>query len=66
MTLYQLDATLVALNAGGKQMVLDPGEKMCPFGTVNWRHSGAGGISQSDKGIQISTTPEQSYKDNSP
>jgi hypothetical protein len=38
---------------------------MCPFGTVNWRHSGAGGINQSDKGIQISTTPEQSYKDNS-
>jgi hypothetical protein len=65
LTLYQLDATLVALNAGGKQMVLDPGEKMCPFGTVNWRHSGAGGINQSDKGIQISTTPEQSYKDNS-
>jgi hypothetical protein len=64
LTLNQLDTTLVALSAGGKQMVLDPGEKMCPFGTMNWRHSGAGGISQSDKGIQISTTPEQAYNDN--
>jgi len=64
LTLNQLDSTLVALTAGGKQMVLDPGEKMCPFGTVSWRHSGAGGISQSDKGIQISTTPEQAYSDN--
>ena len=54
LTLYQLDTTLVALTTGGKQMVLDPGEKMCPFGTVNWRRSGAGGINQSDKGIRIS------------
>ena len=64
LTLYQLDTTLVAVTAGGKQMVLDPGEKMCPFGTLNWRHAGAGGINQSDKGIQISSTPEQAYNDN--
>ena len=37
--LDQLDTTLVVLSTGGQQMVLDPGEKMCPFSTVNWRHS---------------------------
>ena len=45
--LDQLDTTLVVLSTGGQQMVLDPGEKMCPFSTVNWRHSYAGGIGQS-------------------
>ncbi len=64
LSLNQLDTTLVVLTAGGKQMVLDPGEKMCPFGTVNWRHSGVEGLSQSDKGIMISTTPELTYNDN--
>lgn len=64
MSLNQLDTTLVALTAGGKQMVLDPGEKMCPFGTVNWRHSGVQGLSQNGGGIQISTTPELAYNEN--
>lgn len=63
LTLDQLDSTLVAVNVGGKEMVLDPGEKMCPFGTVSWRHSGVKGISQSDKGIAFSTTPELGYND---
>lgn len=64
LTLDQLDTTLVALTAGGKQWVLDPGEKMCPFGTVSWHHSGVQGISQSDNGIQFSTTPELAFGDN--
>ncbi|HEY1805352.1 MAG TPA: DUF3857 domain-containing protein [Terracidiphilus sp.] len=60
----QLDTTLVALMTGGKEIVLDPGEKMCPFQTVNWRHSDAGGVSQSAQGITYSITPPQLYKDN--
>ncbi|MGH9560593.1 MAG: transglutaminase domain-containing protein, partial [Terracidiphilus sp.] len=64
LTLDQLDTTLVALTAGGKQMVLDPGEKMCTFGALNWRHSGVEGLSQSDKSVQFSTTPELAYNDN--
>ncbi|MGB0063191.1 MAG: DUF3857 and transglutaminase domain-containing protein [Terracidiphilus sp.] len=64
LNLEQLDTTLVAFTTGGKQMVLDPGEKMCPFGTVNWRHSGVEGLSQGDKAIMLSTTPELAYNDN--
>ena len=64
MSLDQLDTTLVILSAGGKQIVLDPGEKMCPFGTVNWRHSFASGLGESAQGLSIATTPSQDYKDN--
>jgi hypothetical protein len=53
MGLDQLDTTL------------DPGEKMCPFGTLNWRHSNARGLGQASQGVGVSTTPEQFYKANS-
>ncbi|HKN21078.1 MAG TPA: DUF3857 domain-containing protein [Terracidiphilus sp.] len=64
LNLDQLDTTLVVLSIGDQKIVLDPGEKMCPFQTVNWRHSYAGGIGQSAQGISYSVTPSQSYKDN--
>lgn len=63
-SLDQLDTTLVLLSSGGKETLLDPGEKMCPFGTVSWRHSAVRGLGQSSQGISISTTGEQVYKDN--
>jgi hypothetical protein len=64
LSLDQLDTTLVALTADGKQIVTDPGEKMCPFGTLSWRHAGVTGLGQSDKGILFSTTPELAFNDN--
>jgi hypothetical protein len=64
MSLDQLDTTVVVLSTGGKQVVLDPGEKMCPFQAVNWRHSYAGGIGQSAQGVSFSVTPAQAYRDN--
>jgi hypothetical protein len=64
MTLDQLDSTLVILNAGGKEVLLDPGEKMCPFGTVNWRHSDAGGLRQSADGPGRAVTPVQVFSAN--
>jgi transglutaminase-like putative cysteine protease len=64
MTLEQLDSTLVILNTGGKDVLLDPGEKMCPFGTVNWRHSDAGGLRQSADGPGRAVTPAQVFATN--
>jgi hypothetical protein len=61
MTLNQLDSTLVILNTGGKEVLLDPGEKMCPFGTVNWKHSDAGGLRQSADGPGRASTPAQVF-----
>ena len=64
MRLSQLDTTVVDLSTGGQDIVLDPGEKMCPFQTVNWRHSGAYGLGQGAQGLAIRATPMQQYKDN--
>jgi hypothetical protein len=64
LSLYQLDDTVVILSTGGKEIYLDPGEKMCPFQTVSWRHSGAGGIRQSAEGRSAAGSPLQSYPDN--
>ncbi len=64
MSIGQLDTTLVAVSIGGKEVVLDPGEKMCPFGTLSWRHSYASGIGQSAQGLSIVTTATQDYKEN--
>ena len=64
MSLDQLDTTLVILSTGGKEILLDPGEKMCPFQTVNWRHSNSGGLCQSAQGVLFAGTPSQQYNDN--
>jgi hypothetical protein len=64
LTMQQLDDILVVLNIDGKEIILDPGEKMCPFQTVSWRHSGAGGIMESAKANSLATSPEQIYTDN--
>ena len=64
MSLEQLDSTLVALSVGGKEILIDPGEKMCPFQTVSWKHSAAAGVGQSARGPSLISTPDQQYKDN--
>jgi hypothetical protein len=57
----QLDDDVVILSTGGKEIVLDPGEKMCPFELVHWRHSSAGGIRESADGRAAAITPDQLY-----
>ena len=60
----QLDDDIVILNTGGQELLLDPAEKMCPFGMLAWQHSGASGVRQSPDGHYSSTTPFQAYKPN--
>jgi hypothetical protein len=64
MNFGQFDTAMVILSIGGKETILDPGEKMCPFGTLNWKHSGAGAVRQSDHGAGFVVTPLQTYADN--
>jgi hypothetical protein len=61
----QLDTTIVLLSIGGQTITVDPGEKMCPFQTLNWKHSNAYGLRQDTKGQDISNTPLQDFKANS-
>lgn len=60
----QLDDDVIILDLNGQEILLDPGEKMCPFETVAWTHSGASGVRQSPDGHYSSTTPFQAYKPN--
>jgi hypothetical protein len=60
----QLDDDIVILSINGKEIVLDPGEKMCPFQTVHWKHSGASGIRQSADGRGLAVSPYQVYTAN--
>jgi hypothetical protein len=60
----QLDDDVVILSSGGKEIFLDPGEKMCPFQTLQWTHAGAMGIRQSAEGRAIQSTPSTPYAAN--
>jgi hypothetical protein len=64
LNFFQLDDFVIILSTGGKEIFLDPGEKMCPFEMVEWRHTGAGGIRQTDKGTGPSVTPLLPYNAN--
>lgn len=57
----QLDDDIVILDTAGKEILLDPGEKMCPFQMLSWRHAGAGGIRQSAKGPAAANSPMLPY-----
>lgn len=53
----QLDDDVVILSIGGKEMVLDPGEKMCPFGMLHWKHAGAWGNISDGANSQVLQMP---------
>jgi hypothetical protein len=58
LNLRQLDTLLVVLHIDGKDIYLDPGEKLCPFGQLHWAHVMAGGIEENAKGPMY-TPPNQ-------
>lgn len=60
----QLDDLVIIVAAGDKEIVVDAGEKMCPFEMVSWRHSGAGGIRESANGTGPWVTPLLPYSAN--
>ena len=40
----QLDASAVMVSFAGKDFVLDPGTRFCPFGLLRWRNSGVSAL----------------------
>jgi hypothetical protein len=61
LSLDQLDSLLVVLHLDGKDIYLDPGEKLCPFGQLAWKHMMAGGLQQNVKTPVY--TPSNNVKD---
>jgi Domain of Unknown Function with PDB structure (DUF3857)/Transglutaminase-like superfamily len=64
LSVSQLDDYIVILNLGGKDVFVDPGEKMCPFGQMDWKHTMASGFRASDKGPEYGMVPAENYKQN--
>lgn len=61
----QMDDYLVVVEIDGKDVFLDPGEKMCPFGMLHWKHTMTSGFRLAQKGSVLSATPPASYKSSS-
>jgi hypothetical protein len=60
-SMRQLDDFLAKVTINGTDLYLDPGEKMCPFGMLSWRHALASGFVLTDGGAVVVTTPALSY-----
>lgn len=58
----QLDDYIVIVESGGKDVYLDPGQKMCPFGVLHWKHTLASGFRLAEKKAVFATTPPGTYK----
>jgi len=59
----QLDDYLAVVELDGKDVYLDPGQKMCPFGSLHWKHTLAAGLQLTGKEATPILTPSNSYKD---
>jgi transglutaminase-like putative cysteine protease len=61
----QLDTVLIGVTIDGKEIMLDPGEKLAPFETLHWSHSGAAGLGIGSGGkVETVITPLQVNTDN--
>ena len=60
----QFDAEVAIVQLDGKEVFLDPGTKYCPYGMLNWRYAGNGGMRQSaTKGTEFGEAPLSTYND---
>jgi hypothetical protein len=57
----QLDDFIAVVTINGKDTYLDPGERMCEYGMLHWKHSLATGFRLEDKKAVIATTPAAIY-----
>lgn len=61
---YQLTSEIAVINVGGKDVFLDPGTPMCPFGSLSWQHTGTQGLRQTPGGgAELAKTDPPTYKD---
>jgi hypothetical protein len=63
LSLGQLQDTIVILKIDNKEINTDPGEKMCPFGFVHWRHLNTG-VRQTANGHSFTSSDFQPYTAN--
>jgi hypothetical protein len=60
----QLTSEIVIVVVDGKEIFLDPGTPLCPFGHLKWQHTSTHGIRQTaDGSVALVPTPEANYKE---
>ncbi len=59
----QLDDYIAIIEIDGKEVYLDPGQKECPFGKLEWTHTLTRGFRESAAGPVLAMTPAPVYKD---
>ncbi|MFP5234698.1 MAG: DUF3857 domain-containing protein [Acidobacteriota bacterium] len=64
MAADQLDSVLISMNIGDKEIIVDPGTKFAPFGTLHWAHTGTNGLAMVDNKVVKVSTPLQKVTDN--
>jgi transglutaminase-like putative cysteine protease len=62
LTARQLDDYLAIVEIDGKDVILDPGQKMCPFELLAWKHTLASGFRLTANGAANVLTPAGTYK----
>jgi Domain of Unknown Function with PDB structure (DUF3857)/Transglutaminase-like superfamily len=55
--LGQLDSSAVMVNLGGKELILDPGTRFCPFGLLRWSNTATSALKYSKSSGGFITTP---------
>ena len=60
--LGQLNASAVMVKLGGKDLILDPGTRFCPFGVLRWENTATTALkfSKTDGGFVTTPEPESS------
>jgi hypothetical protein len=59
---HQLDDYIAVVELGGKEIYLDPGQKMCPYGEMHWKHTFASGFKLTEKGSVLAMTPGGNHR----
>jgi hypothetical protein len=61
---FQLSSEIAIVSLDGKDVFLDPGTPLCPFGHVAWQHTSTMGVRQlADGGTALAPTPPANYKE---
>jgi hypothetical protein len=57
----QFDDYVAIVNVDGKEQFFDPGSRYCPYGHLAWKHTGVGGVRQTDGASALAETSLESY-----
>jgi hypothetical protein len=57
----QLDTEIALVNLGGKDLFLDPGTQLCPYGYIRWVRTSGEGLKLDKKGGIFVTVPAATY-----